>query len=138
MPAEFCDTNVLVYAYDRSEPGKQQRAQEVVSRLWEDRSGVISVQVLQELFVVLSRRVAPQQSRAVVADYADGWQVVEPGHQDVMAAIDHALEWQLSFWDAMLLTSAAKAGAEIMWSEDLQHARRYGSVRVLNPFGEGA
>jgi predicted nucleic acid-binding protein len=134
MPGEFCDTNVIVYAYDRSDRKKQDAARELLDRMWADHLGVVSIQVLQELYVTLTRRTSSAASREVVADLAQSWRVIEPQAVDVLAAIDHSEEWQLSFWDAMVLTTAAKADARIVWSEDLQDGREYGGVRVFNPF----
>ena len=74
MSAEFCDTNVLVYAFDRMAGRKRERARELLERLWRTNNGVLSVQVLQELFVTLTRKVArplsAHQARAMVADLA--------------------------------------------------------------------
>ena len=134
MPGEFCDTNVLVYAYDRSDTRKQRQAADLLDRLWTDHAGIVSVQVLQELFVTLRRKLPAEDARAIVLDLSEAWPVIEPSGHDVVAAIDRGEEWQLSFWDAMMLTAANKAGAEVVWTEDLQHGQRYGDVRALNPF----
>ena len=76
MSAEFCDTNVLVYAFDRMAGRKRERARELLERLWRTNNGVLSVQVLQELFVTLTRKVArplsAHQARAVKRATEDG------------------------------------------------------------------
>lgn len=135
--SEFCDTNVLVYAYDETAGPKHHRARELVDRLWPAGHGVVSIQVLQELYVTLTGKVRPPlpaaAARAIVADLAR-WRVVEPGHRDVLDAIDGSARWRISFWDAMLLTMASKAGARVLWSEDLQNGRTYDGVLVRNPF----
>lgn len=136
MSAEFCDTNIIVYAYDKSEAAKSRQAAELLDRLWTDHAGVLSVQVLQELYVTLSRRAPESDSRDIIADFASAWPVVEPDGAAVLAAIDASRAWQLSFWDAMILTAAELAGCEVLWTEDLQHGRRYGSVMALTPFRE--
>ena len=138
MSAEFCDTNVFVYAYDRSAGAKRDQARRLLERLWATGDGIVSVQVLQELYVTLTRKaappVAPPVAQALVQDVAT-WQVVEPGREDVLAAIDAAQRWRVSFWDAMILTAAAKAGAAVVWSEDLNDGQTYDGARVRNPFG---
>jgi predicted nucleic acid-binding protein len=137
MSAEFCDTNVLVYAYDLTASLKRERARALLERLWATRDGVLSVQVLQELFVTLTRKLdrplSAEQARATVADLAT-WQVVSPTAYDVLAAIDGAIRWQVSFWDAMILTAAQKAEASVVWSEDLNHGQVYNGTVVRNPF----
>jgi predicted nucleic acid-binding protein len=137
MSAEFCDTSVFVYAYDRSAGSKAATARRLLARLWTLRAGALSIQVLQELFVTLTRKTSPPLSadavRALISDLA-AWQVVEPTSGDVLDAIDGAARWQISFWDAMLLTTARKADAETLWSEDLNHGQDYDGVVVRNPF----
>jgi predicted nucleic acid-binding protein len=137
MSAEFCDTNVLVYAYDVTAGSKRETALALIGRLWEEGSGANSVQVLQELFVTLTRKVTPllahAEARAVVADFA-AWQVFQPGPRDVLAAVDAVTRWQISFWDAMVLTAARGANCDVVWSEDLNDGQDYDGVVVRNPF----
>src|SRR3990170_2632787 len=128
MSAEFCDTNVIVYAFDPSAGAKRTQALELLRRLWESGDGVLSVQVLQELFVTLTRKasspLAPLEARVIVSDLS-AWKVVEPGRKDVLDAIDASLRWHLSFWDAMVLTAARKSSATVVWSEDLNDGQFY-------------
>jgi predicted nucleic acid-binding protein len=135
--AEFCDTNVLVYAYDRAAGPKWARARQLVTRLADERVGALSIQVLQEFYVAATRRSTPplsaEAARAIVEDLTT-WQVVEPRARDVLDAIDGSGSWQLSFWDAMLLVAANRAGASVLWSEDLNDGQTYGAVTVRNPF----
>ena len=137
MSVEFCDTNVIVYAYDSTAGAKHDRAQALLERLWLDGKGALSVQVLQELFVTLTRKVArpvdPGEARAIVADLAT-WSLVQPAASDVLAAIDATIRWQLPFWDAMILTAAQRAGAAVLWSEDFSDGQRFDAVTVRNPF----
>jgi predicted nucleic acid-binding protein len=137
MSGEFCDTNVLVYAYDQTASEKRDQARQLVERLWESGAGVISVQVLQELYVTLTRKVparlSPENARSIVADLAT-WRVIEPAHEDVLVAIDASRRWKVSFWDAMILIAAGKAGVLTLWSEDLTDGQIYDGVVVRNPF----
>lgn len=137
MSGEFCDTNILVYAYDSTAGAKRERAQRLLERLWQTGDGVVSVQVLQELFVTVTRKVAhplpTEEARAVVADMA-AWQVVAPDAADVLEAIDGTLRWQVTFWDAMLLVAAKRAEVAVLWSEDLNDGQVYDGVSVRNPF----
>jgi predicted nucleic acid-binding protein len=134
---EFCDTNVFVYAHERSLDPRRTVARELVERLWAARSGAVSIQVMQELFVVLSakgqRPLPAVDARRVVAELST-WRVFEPMADDVIEAIDNSQRWQVSFWDAMLLTGANKLGARVLWSEDLNHGQTYGQTTVRNPF----
>ena len=113
MSAEFCDTNIIVYAYDSTAGGKHDHAQALLERLWLEGVGALSVQVLQELFVTLTRKVVRPvdhaEARAIVADLAT-WTLIQPTASDVLDAIDATIRWKLSFWDAMVLIAAQRAG----------------------------
>jgi predicted nucleic acid-binding protein len=137
MTAEFCDTNIVVYAYDVTAGTKRDEASLLLGRLWKSGKGVISVQVLQELFVALTKRIpqplAIQEARSILSDLAT-WRVIEPGYRDVLNAVDAVDRWHVSFWDAMILTTANRSGAEIVWSEDMNDGQVYDGVVVRNPF----
>ncbi|MDO8673573.1 MAG: PIN domain-containing protein [Dehalococcoidia bacterium] len=134
---EFCDTNILVYAYDLSAGEKRTTAKQLVERLWDSGLGAVSLQVLQEFFTTLIRKASPPASpieaRGIVEDLST-WRVYEPARVDLFAAIDASMEWRISFWDAMILVAARRSGAKILWSEDLNDGQEYGGVIVRNPF----
>jgi predicted nucleic acid-binding protein len=137
MSVEFCDTNILVYAYDTSAGGKRDRAKQLLERLWDSENGAVSIQILQEFFVSLTRKVvrplSRNDARTIVADMAT-WQVVIPTVDDVLAAIDGTARWKISFWDAMVLVTASRADATVLWSEDLSDGQTYDGVVARNPF----
>ena len=131
---EFVDTNILVYAYDQSAGDKHLRAKSVVTGLWRSTRGCLSIQVLQEFYVTCMRKqVAAEALRSIVADLAL-WHVHSPRPNEVTAAIDLSSRYQISFWDAMIIQSAAMMGCTVVWSEDLNSGQTYGDVRVMNPF----
>lgn len=132
----FVDTNILVYAHDRSKGGKHERARALVEALWQSRSGVISTQVLQELCVNVQKKTAHplgfKATRALIADYL-AWQVVVNDGHAILEALDIQARFQVSFWDALVIQAAQAAGADILYSEDLSDRQRYGDLRVVNP-----
>jgi predicted nucleic acid-binding protein len=133
----FVDTNVLVYAHDADATIKRERAREHLERLWDTDTGRLSVQVLQEFYVNVTRklttRVARSKAREVVASYG-AW-VREPTTPDtVLRATDIADLARLSFWDALIVASAEQAGAVHLISEDLNDGQSIGAVKVVNPF----
>jgi predicted nucleic acid-binding protein len=134
----FVDTNVLAYAHDRSETHKQPVAQARLEELWRERTGVLSTQVLQELYVVATRKLAMPMprttARRIVALYAE-WPVVQVDVPLILAASDLEERHTLSFWDALVVEAARRAGATRLLTEDLQAGRRIAGVRVENPFG---
>ncbi|SDF21476.1 Predicted nucleic acid-binding protein, contains PIN domain [Thermus arciformis] len=138
MPAglEFVDTNVLVYAYDLSSPGKRARALALLEPLLLERRLALSLQVLQEFYVVVTRKIAEpldgETARQILADLGKA-RLHLPTLEDVLAASLLSERHRLAFWDAMVLQSAKALGAKVVWSEDL-HPASYGGVRVKNPF----
>jgi predicted nucleic acid-binding protein len=138
-PWVFVDTNVLVYAFDRSAGEKRDRARSLVNRLWADMRGCISVQVLQEFYVTATQKVQkplePDMAAKIVRDLSY-WQVHAPVAEDILGAIALQQRRRTSFWDAMILWSAQQLGCSAIWSEDLNEGQSYDGVRVLNPFRE--
>jgi predicted nucleic acid-binding protein len=136
----FVDTNVLVYAYDTTAGSKRDRARSLLAELWESGEGCVSVQVLQEFFVNATRKVPrpldPAFAATVIADLSH-WRVHAPGPGDVLTAIESHRRQDISFWDAMIVCSAASLGCQVMYSEDLSPGRQYEGVRVQNPFLAG-
>jgi predicted nucleic acid-binding protein len=132
----FVDTNILIYAHDRSMGIKRERASRLVERLWTSGEGVLSTQVLQELCVNLRRRVAPpipaEEIRSLIQDYLS-WEVVVNDSEAVVHALEIEAHYQTSFWDALILHAAEQSGAAILYSEDLASGQRYGAVQVVNP-----
>ena len=137
----FVDTNILMYAHDTAAGLKHERAKALVRELWDNRSGVVSTQVLQELCVNLQRKLArplnSEETREIVADYLT-WHVVVNDGQSVLAALDVQARYQVSFWDALVLQAAQAAGVSTLYSEDLSDGQRYGGVLVTNPVTDAA
>lgn len=133
----FVDTNILMYAHDSSTGAKHERALALVEQLWQNRSGVVSTQVLQELAVNLrkkaKRTLDPKATRDVIADYLT-WHVVVNNGESILEALDLESRYRVSFRDALVLQAAQASGAEILYSEDLSDGQQYGSVWVVNPF----
>ena len=133
----FVDTNILLYAHDLADSAKNQVAVDLLTQLWDDNTGVVSTQVLQEFAVNLQWRISLsltfQEVRARIALYLD-WEVVVNGKGAVLRGLDAKERYQISFWDAMIVQAAESAGCEVLYSEDLAHGQEYGGVLVVNPF----
>lgn len=131
----FLDTNVLVYASDRDEPGKRRRARRLLRATADDGNGVISTQVVQEFFVSATRKLAiePLKAKAIVVTL-HRLEILQITLEDINQAIDGVVLWQVSFWDALILTVAGRANCAVVYSEDLNAGQRYGGVEVRNPF----
>jgi predicted nucleic acid-binding protein len=132
----FVDTNILIYAHDRSTDIKHERARQLIERLWTSGEGVLSTQVLQELCVNLRRKVAKpvpvDELRGLIRDYLS-WEIVVNTPEAVLRAFEIEVRYKTSFWDALILQAAEQSGAAVLYSEDLAAKQSYGAVRVVNP-----
>ena len=140
MPAQaltFVDTNILVYAHDASESGKQPIAEALLRQLWRQGTGVLSTQVLQEFYVVATRKYDPPMSRdlarRLVAHYAN-WRVIGVDLPLIVSASELEEMHSLSFWDALVVEAARRAGATRLATEDMQDGREFGDLRIHDPF----
>jgi predicted nucleic acid-binding protein len=135
----FVDSNVLIYAHDRGAGTKYIRAQEILKVLWGERRGVLSTQVLQEFCVNARRKalrpVSRLELREAIRDLLQ-WEIVVNFGDAVLGAMEIEEQYQLTFWDAMIVQAAESASCEVLYSEDFAHGREYEGVLVVNPFEE--
>lgn len=131
----FFDTNVLVYSDDKSAPAKQRRALQLVAEHRRAKTGVVSLQILQEYFVTVTRKL---QVDAAIArrkvELLGEFDLVSPGLADILAAIDLHRLHAISFWDALVVRSAKEAGCAVLFTEDMQHGQDIGGITIVNPF----
>jgi predicted nucleic acid-binding protein len=132
----FIDTNVLMYAHDVAAGTKHQIAELVLRELWNEQAGVLSVQVLQEFYVNVTRKIpAPlskEMARQVVSSYAI-W-CTETTSAEISAAFRIEDESRIGFWDALIVSSAARSGATRILSEDFNAGQRIAGIVIENPF----
>ena len=133
------DTNVLVYAYDRTEPVKQPRAAELLDALALTGQGVLTTQVLAEFYVAVTARMAPPMPYDVaherVQRLCDSWRVLNVTPLVVLEAIRGSQRHQLHYWDAQLWASAKLNQIPFIVTEDLPSSRSLDGVRFIDPFG---
>jgi predicted nucleic acid-binding protein len=132
----FVDSNVLIYAYDVKAVAKNRIAKAVLRELWSEQAGIVSVQVLQEFYVNVTRQIPtplPKEvARRVVEDYSV-WSVETTPHE-ISRAFRIEDESGIGFWDALIVSSALKSGATRILSEDLNAGQRISGIRIENPF----
>jgi predicted nucleic acid-binding protein len=133
----FVDTNVLVYARDASDMGKHAIAAAWMEHLWTSAGGRLSVQVLQEYYVTVTRKLDPglsaEEAREDVRDLA-AWRPLRIDQPIVEAAWRTEDRYGLSFWDSLIVAAAQAAGCEALLTEDLQHGLDIDGLRVVDPF----
>jgi predicted nucleic acid-binding protein len=133
----FVDTNVLVYALAKDDRERSPVAQQMLRDLMEADTLRTSTQVLQELYVTLTRKVSSPLSAPQATRYLDrlaSWPVATIDYRSVRAAIDLSVDSRISFWDALIVVAAANSGAKLLYTEDLQHGQVLLGVEIVNPF----
>jgi predicted nucleic acid-binding protein len=131
----FVDTNVLVYADDRNAGPKRYRARKLIQEVMRGRTGVLSLQVLQEYFAVATKKlgISPAGARHRI-ELLSRLDVVILGVSDLLVAIDLHRLHGFPIWDALVIRAALNAGCQVLYSEDLQDGRRIDGLEVVNPF----
>ena len=133
----FVDTNILVYAHDLDAGKKHEIARAIVTELWESQSGVISTQVLQELYVTLTRKIPSPLKRAQVRRILNNylaWDVAVNDGSTILQASEIEEAYNISFWDAMIVSAAYMKNAAIIITEDLNEGQQMEGITIVNPF----
>jgi predicted nucleic acid-binding protein len=132
------DTNVLVYAYDRSAPIKQKRALEVLDRLQATSLGVLSTQVLGEFFVTVTRKITEplptHEAGSRVHNLLRAWPIIEITGMIILEAARGVREHHFSYWDAQIWATAKLNQIPVVYSEDFSDGQSTEGIRFMNPF----
>ena len=130
----FLDTNVVAYAFDATVPIKWQRARKLMA----GRNWVVGWQVVQEFANVALHRFAVPMKPADLADYLEWvlWPRCEvfPSQNLYRTAVMLHTQTQYRFYDCLIIAAALASGAAVLYTEDLQHGRTIGSLKIENPF----
>ncbi len=134
----FLDTNVLIYAVssDPAESPKKERALELI----EHADFGLSGQVLQEFYVSATTKIAlplPPDEAVELLEQLRSLPVVWTDYPLIVAGVETALRFGISYWDGAIIEAAERLGVSTLYTEDLNHGQRYGSVRAINPFLPG-
>jgi predicted nucleic acid-binding protein len=132
----FVDTNILIYAHDIDAKAKHNVAKNVLAELWSQRTGVLSLQVLQEFYVNVTRKIASPLSRSTARRVVNSYAIwcIETTPAEISSAFRIEDESQVGFWDALIIASASKCGASRILSEDLNAGQMIAGLKVENPF----
>ncbi len=133
----FIDTNILVYAFDSSEKGKQNIAQSLLNNEGTIGEISLSTQVLQEFFVIVTRKLKEPLSiddASKTIQYFSVYPLVQINPKLILKAIDRHQNESFSFWDALIVEAALQADCKILLSEDMQNERQIGKLKIVNPF----
>ena len=133
----FVDTNILIYAHDIDSGLKHDTAVKVITDLWERANGILSNQVLQEFYIVVTRKIPKpislSEARAIIKNYLK-WQIEENNSNSILRASEIQEKHNISFWDALIVTAAEQAGAAKILTEDMNSGQTIEGVLIENPF----
>ena len=134
----FVDTNILIYAHDIDSGLKHDTAVKVITDLWERANGILSNQVLQEFYIVVTKKMpnptSLPEARAIIKNYLK-WQIEENNSNSILRASEVQEKHNISFWDALIVTAAEQAGAAKILTEDMNSGQTIESILIENPFG---
>lgn len=133
----FIDTNIIVYAHDKSSGEKHEIAKDIMNYLWESRKGVLSVQVMQEFYVCVTKKILkplPLKEARKILEYLMTWDVLTNDKYITLKAIDFQEKYKISFWDSLIVQAAIEGKAYLIFSEDLSNGQTIENVRIVNPF----
>lgn len=133
----FLDTNIVVYAHDKTDPDKKAKSQAILFECLRTGTGVISAQVLSEFFVTITQKIeqpiSPDRARKEIV-LLSTMATIDIDATLVVEAVNIKERWQLSYWDSLILAAAERAGCEKVYSEDMSDGQCYGSLTVCNPY----
>ena len=135
----FFDTNILAYAFDESSPERSEQAKELISQWMPTGRLVISTQVLQELFVVLTKKLEPRLSADNAVAVIESLLSLEINVVEtdiILEAIKVSKENTISFWNALIISSASGSRCRVLFTEDLNRRQIISGVKIENPFDE--
>lgn len=133
----FVDTNILIYAHDLDAGRKHDMAAALLETIWKEETGAVSTQVLQELYVNVTRKIpnplSAAQARSIIEPYR-AWHLEINDFGSILLASELEERHRLSFWDAMIVAAACRAKAHKIVTEDLNHGQTINGVLLENPF----
>lgn len=133
----FVDTNIVVYAYDADAKEKHNISSNILKELWHSGLGVISTQVLQEFFVIITKKIASpldlKTAKEIIGDLSM-WDVVVNNVEVILQAIEIHQQYRYLFWDSLIIAAAIRSGAGILLSEDFSDGQVIDGVKLKNPF----
>ncbi len=133
----FFDTNILAYEFDRSENKKQALVVDLINKWRPSGRMIISTQVLQELYVVLTQKLKPPVKEEIAEEVIQSYSkldvvVIEPSL--ILDGISIKRRYKISFWDALIVAAAKSANCKVIFTEDLSHGMKIERVEIVNPF----
>ncbi len=133
----FVDTNILIYAHDMDAGSKHDVAVSIIKNIWEEETGVISTQVMQEFYINVTRKIpnplTHARARGIIVNYFS-WHVELIGPHTILSASEIEERYLLSFWNSLIIAAACQVKAKKILTEDLTHGQIIEGILIENPF----
>jgi predicted nucleic acid-binding protein len=134
----FLDTNIFVYSFDPSAKKKAQTATQLIRRALSTQKGIVSYQVIQEFLNLALKRFAPPMTAADAGQYLSTvlrpLLAVHSSYALFEEALRHQASNRMAWYDSLIVAAAIASESDLLYSEDLQHGQKFGSLRIVNPF----
>ena len=134
---QLIDTNILVYAYDKSYLKKHRLAKKAVEESWLTQSGVLSIQNLAEFYSIITREVekpiAISKAKQIVLDLIEGFEILKYSEKTIISAIDNQLIYRIPFWDALIVATMEENSVDVIVTEN-EDFKKVEWLKVINPF----
>jgi predicted nucleic acid-binding protein len=133
----FLDTNILVYAHDKTYPNKMAKAQELIFQGLRTKQAAISAQVLSEFFVTITQKAKKPMTIELARreiEMLANLEIAEIDASMVLRAIAIKQRWQLNYWDSLIIAAAERTKCSMICSEDFSDGQRFGTIVIRNPF----
>jgi predicted nucleic acid-binding protein len=137
---QLIDTNILVYAYDKSDLKKHKLAKEAVKAAWLTQSGVLSIQNLAEFYSIITRKiqkpVSISQAKQIILDLSEGFEILKYSEQTIISAINNQMIYKIPFWDSLIVATMEENGVDTIITENEKDFKKVEWLNVINPFRE--
>lgn len=135
MSKIFIDTNILAYTVDNGDKSRQKQSREMMRYLDANHDGVISTQILQEFYVVTTKKLGldPVIAKKILQNF-ENLEIVQIDFPLIIEATELSVNSKISFWDALIISAAKSANCEFLWTEDLNPGQKFSSITIVNPF----
>jgi len=133
----FLDTNIIVYAFDKKDPEKNQTARKLIESLLLDDNFFISSQVILEFINVAYKKIKPPMADDQLYKFTESFpdkKIILINKDIIQKAIRIRMETQYSIWDSLIISAALSSGCTILYSEDLSHGKIVDGLQICNPF----
>ncbi len=140
-PLFLVDSNVLVYAYDTTDPKKHQKAKALLEKCWQKKvKYAVSSQNLAEFFITTTKKIsAPlslEEAEKIINDIISfhAWNLVSYNEKTVLKAISYQKEFKSHFWDALIVATMVEAGITHIYTENISDFKKFKIIEAVNPF----